>query len=309
MGIGSFPQSTERTRGIVALAPYIAAAALLAISGRQALEGRATAREIFAISGVSLVTVLLIAARVVLVSLRESSFEREIEELNRRIDGLLTQVDRDALTGLLNHRAIHERLDRQITIGRLRNEPVAVAMLDLDNFKSVNDTLGHQTGDQVLRVIATLLTSVCRETDAVGRYAGDEFMIVLPALTMEDAAVLGARIAGRLKEVERELALGHDIRLSLSIGIAVTQTCRRSLAQTVAIADAAMYEAKGAGKDRVVVVNADTMTATESPAMQPPADELIASLPMRTGDWEFDQDRRAMYAGDRHSSTPRAAQA
>jgi diguanylate cyclase (GGDEF)-like protein len=306
---GAVAQKDDRTRFISAYLPFLAAAAVIAVSGRQALRGDATAREIFLIVSGSLLIVLFIAARVAFLSRRESNFEREIKELNRRIDGLLTQVDRDALTGLLNHRAIHERLERQLVLSRMRNESVAVIMADLDDFKVINDTLGHQAGDQVLRVISSILTDACRETDAVARYAGDEFMIVLPDLRLDDAAAVGARIAERVREVERMLALGHNIRISLSIGIAVTKSSQHSLAQTVAVADAAMYEAKRTGTNQVVVVDADAISTAELPILPPPSDELIASVPMRTDAWAVASDRRDMYAVERHSSTPRAAQA
>jgi diguanylate cyclase (GGDEF)-like protein len=185
-------------------------------------------------------------------------------------------VGRDPLTGLLNHRAVHERIDYELASGRASGEPVAVVLIDVDNFKTVNDTLGHQSGDRVLRAVSSILHAACRATDVAARYAGDEFMLVLPGLNESHAGSVCARIAQEVRRVNDDLQLGQGVIVSLSVGVAVTHGCQRSVAQTVAIADAAMYDAKEAGKNRIVVVNADTLVISDTPAPARTPDQLMA---------------------------------
>jgi diguanylate cyclase (GGDEF)-like protein len=189
----------------------------------------------------------------------------------------MLQVGRDPLTGLLNHRAVHERLDHELANGRASGLPVAVVLIDVDNFKTVNDTFGHQAGDRVLRAIAGILAAASRGSDVAARYAGDEFMLLLPGLDEAHAGSVCNRIADEVRRVNRELNLGEGVRVSLSVGVAVTHRCQRSVSQTVAIADAAMYDAKETGKDQVVVVNADTLVIAEFHDGERPIEAMVAA--------------------------------
>lgn len=192
---------------------------------------------------------------------RERRLRLEIDELSTRIDGLVSQVGRDPLTGLLNHRAVYERLQREIDHARLAGSAIAVALIDVDNFKTVNDRRGHQAGDDVLRVVASILTGACRATDVAARYAGDEFMLILPGVDELQAANVCQRIVDEVRRVNGELHLGQDIGVTLSVGVAISRRRGRDARDLVALADAAMYDAKDGGKDRLVVVNAETLTA------------------------------------------------
>ena len=270
--------------------PDIALAGLLILTGAQALFGETVRYGIVTTVSAALAMLAFIVTRQSIVLRRDGHLRQEIGQLSAQIDGLISQVGRDPLTGLYNHRAIHERIDHELAVGRTSEEPVAVALIDVDNFKSINDTLGHQAGDRVLRAVSSILTAACRSTDVAARYAGDEFMLVLPGLDENHAGGVCTRIAQEVRRINEDLNLGKGARVSLSVGVAVTHSCQRSVAQTVAIADAAMYDAKEGGKDRVVVVNADTLEISKTHAPAQTTDALMAES--RAAFWA-EQDRRA----------------
>jgi diguanylate cyclase (GGDEF)-like protein len=276
--------------GWESLTPDVALGALLLLAGGQVIFGEPVAYGLLTTIACALAMLATILARQWIVHHRERHLRLEIDKLSEQIDGLISQVGRDPLTGLLNHRAIHERIDHELASGRARKHPVAVVLIDVDNFKTVNDTLGHQSGDRVLRAVSSILTAACRGTDVAARYAGDEFMLLLPGLDEAYAGLVCERIAQEVRRVNQELDLGPSVIVSLSVGVAVTHGCQRSVAQTVAIADAAMYDAKEGGKNRIVVVNADTLVISEEhePARSP--DQLMAES--RELFWS-EQDRRA----------------
>ena len=196
-----------------------------------------------------------------LITERESVLAEEIGFLSERIDGLISQVGRDPLTGLLNRRAFSDRLEHEILIGRSHGSAVALALIDVDNFKAVNDTLGHAVGDQVLQAVASVLLGAARSSDVAARYAGDEFVMIFPGITEDGAGLVCHRMVESVRQINEQLGTIPGVRVTLSIGVAMSDKCKRSPAQMIAIADAAMYDAKEGGKDRVVVVNADTLTA------------------------------------------------
>jgi diguanylate cyclase (GGDEF)-like protein len=183
----------------------------------------------------------------------------EIGQLSTRLDGLIQEVGRDPLTGLVNRRLIHERIDQELCCARGLGLPLAVALIDLDNFKQINDTLGHDTGDRVICTVASILSANCRGGDVAARYAGDEFVLLLPGLAEADAAAVCSRIIDDLGQRKIDLAIGGDTPFGLSIGVAVTRHARRSAEHMLRIADASMYDAKSAGKNRYEIVDADTL--------------------------------------------------
>ena len=144
----------------------------------------------------------------------------------------------DPLTGLLNRRALMERLHRELATMRRTGEPLAFAMIDVDDFKRINDTLGHAGGDEALKQIAHILRTQARETDIPARFAGDEFSLVMPRSDERGIAVVMDRIYSAL----------HAHNLSCSIGVAFAQT-RGESEELIARADAAVYAAKAAGKN------------------------------------------------------------
>jgi diguanylate cyclase (GGDEF)-like protein len=149
----------------------------------------------------------------------------------------------DGLTGLLNHRSILEVLDGELSRARRDGNPLAVLMIDLDGFKQVNDQHGHLAGDDVLRSVASILKTTIRDIDQVGRYGGDEFLLVLHHTTLPEAQEVAVRIWRRIeREVHPAFSVNSPIRLSIGIAAAPEHgTTRKDL---IATADAAMYMAK-----------------------------------------------------------------
>jgi diguanylate cyclase (GGDEF)-like protein len=174
---------------------------------------------------------------------------RELEVANKRLRKLSIT---DGLTGLFNHRHVHELLRDEWERSLRSGEPVGVAMLDLDRFKSINDTYGHPTGDVVLYETARILTETAREIDMVGRYGGEEFIAILPN-TDEEAA---AHFAERVREaVEAHLYRDEDneIHMTLSCGVASAPLEGTDSPEALLkMADEALYSAKTSGRNRVI---------------------------------------------------------
>lgn len=164
----------------------------------------------------------------------------------RKVDELMSQ---DSLTGLLKHSSIKDRLAQEVERAHRQGTVMAMAMVDIDNFKRVNDTWGHPMGDQVIRTLAHLLRQRLRRQDSIGRYGGEEFAVVLPECNGNDAMHLLNDIRQRFSEI-RFIHQGCSFTVTLSAGIATSDQCTdtRSL---LAAADAALYVAKGSGRNQV----------------------------------------------------------
>ena len=182
--------------------------------------------------------------------LRIKRLQDEIEEKNRELERLSIS---DGLTGLFNHRHIHALLHEEFERVDRTAERLAVAMFDLDHFKAVNDTYGHQAGDRVLQQLADILTESAREIDRVGRYGGEEFMVLLPDTSIDDAEVFVERV--RREVARKPFAIGDQepLRMTISAGISTYPHPEIGNAETlVRVADEALYAAKAAGRNRVV---------------------------------------------------------
>ncbi len=153
----------------------------------------------------------------------------------------------DPLTDLLNHGAFHERLDEEVLRSARHGRPLSLVLLDLDNFKQVNDRYGHRAGDEALRTVAGLLRAHARETDALGRVGGEELAWLMPESNLPGATEAGERLRLAIAETPIEPAG----RVTASIGVAELEA-RGSAGGLFGSADAAMYRAKEGGRNRVV---------------------------------------------------------
>lgn len=170
----------------------------------------------------------------------------------KRLVGELTDRARvDSLTGLLNRHALEERALVEFARSRREGRPVALLVCDVDDFKTINDTLGHPAGDQVLRRVAGVLSGETRQVDAVARVGGDEFALLLPGADALNATAT----ASRLRLAIRHSAGAAPLRLTASVGVAVGPHEGDSLDELWQAADRAMYEAKRGGGDAVAEVD------------------------------------------------------
>ncbi len=157
------------------------------------------------------------------------------------------RADRDSVTGLLNHRAVQERLNKALIKARRNSTELSVVMMDLNNFKFFNDTYGHPTGDEVLRTVARYLREVCRESDVVGRYGGDEFIALLPQTNSAGAKDFAARVASLLGAQHFQADSGSRIPIEMAFGWAIYPRDADTALELLTAADANLYEYKYSG--------------------------------------------------------------
>lgn len=168
----------------------------------------------------------------------------------------LTEAERraqtDPLTGVLNRRSLVERLEAACLRARARGLPIALLFIDLDHFKEINDSHGHLAGDACLRAIIDPIHAELRQSDVIGRYGGEEFVVILSSADVSAAQPIAERIRNRVAEV-RVAGFGTPIRLTCSIGLATSDTLGVWGEHLIARADAAVYAAKKSGRNRVQV--------------------------------------------------------
>jgi diguanylate cyclase (GGDEF)-like protein len=175
--------------------------------------------------------------------------ERQLSEVNER---LLATARTDELTQLDNRRYLQERLHDMWRYGERLHEPLSIVMCDLDRFKQVNDRYGHQAGDVCLKEFATLLKSLARDIDRVGRYGGEEFLLLLPGTVLDAAVTFAERVR---REMEQHIFTfeGGTIRRTMSCGVAAVPHPRITDEDAlIKAADDALYVAKESGRNRVV---------------------------------------------------------
>jgi diguanylate cyclase (GGDEF)-like protein len=173
---------------------------------------------------------------------------RYLEQTNR---ALIDLANRDPLTGLANRRRLELELERQIELARQSGNPLAVIMMDLDNFKSYNDTAGHLAGDTLLRIVADALRARTRVTDIVVRWGGDEFCVLMPYTSPDRAVAAAKSLIEAIGEATRSI---QDARVSVgaSAGIACYPDHALESTQLIAAADAALYQVKESGRGGVL---------------------------------------------------------
>jgi two-component system cell cycle response regulator len=177
---------------------------------------------------------------------RSLELERMHAELERRNVLLAELASCDGLTGLKNHRSFREALDAQFSLARWRGAPLSMVMLDVDQFKSFNDTFGHPAGDEVLREVARLLRSCVRDRDVVARYGGEEFAVLLPSTDIDDSWALAERLRQSIEQHPWELR-----PITISLGISTTSPRASRAALLIELADRSLYQSKAEGRNRV----------------------------------------------------------
>ncbi|HHL39663.1 MAG TPA: GGDEF domain-containing protein [Deltaproteobacteria bacterium] len=178
-------------------------------------------------------------------------YRRKAEsELDTSYMKLQEALSFDELTGVYNRRVGMQRLKEEFSRAHRNNLKLTLAMVDIDNFKFVNDNYGHQAGDVVLKTIAGNIKTWLREQDVIFRYGGEEFLIILPETDAARAAHPLERLRERLSSVTVRHD-GHEIRTSVSIGVATVLDKERHETETIKRADSALYRAKRSGRNRI----------------------------------------------------------
>ncbi len=186
------------------------------------------------------------------------------EPLRRALDyeDLFDQARKDALTGLSNRRVFEDRIHPLMDSALRHGYPLSLASMDLDGFKQINDTLGHAEGDAVLRRVAGTLGLLIRGCDLLVRMGGDEFMLVLPDTTLQDARKLAVRLRKAVSDLDVKSA--HGERLGISIGLARWEKAL-TLEQWLERADASLYRAKAAGRKQIADRSGGGQVFADSP--------------------------------------------
>jgi diguanylate cyclase (GGDEF)-like protein len=163
-------------------------------------------------------------------------------------DGFIEQATRDGLTGLYNRREMDDQVDAAVKLAQRHERPLAVLMADIDHFKQVNDTYGHAAGDEVIREVARRISAVSRGSDVVGRYGGEEYILLLPEASFLDAVTVGDKLRRILSE--RPIVFESvRIPVTMSVGAAAWDETMTA-SSLLAAADRALYQAKALGRNR-----------------------------------------------------------
>ena len=170
----------------------------------------------------------------------------------QKYEAMTELVYRDALTGVYSRRFFDEILPRDLSLARRTGRPLALIMIDLDEFKAVNDSFGHQVGDVALRALAQFLLRAVRSTDVVCRFGGEEFVVVLSETTAASALALAEKLRTQLHETQNSPEWGVPVRFTMTCGTAVFPDDGVDAETLVRTADFRLYRGKDAGRDRVV---------------------------------------------------------
>ena len=186
---------------------------------------------------------------------RDITKRKQAEEERDILVKKLVHLSRtDDLTGLLNRRALIEKLGDEVRRSRRYKADLALIICDIDYFKEINDTHGHDAGDKVLQIISSLMKDLLRQTDVIGRYGGDEFLLILPETSLKGAREIAERIHDAVKEYEIKIGLDSPIKTTVSLGVAQFDSEKEDVTDLVKRADNALYIAKGKGRDRVYLI-------------------------------------------------------
>lgn len=251
------------TRGTLqALAALIVGAAVVMVLDRPHFEpqtdGLTTALSMLALSAYLLMVaegarqrgLKLRAAREELRS-KEQALQRQLDANRVLQQQLQEQANRDPLTGLFNRRYLDATMERELARCQRESQPLSLLVMDIDHFKRINDEHGHPAGDEVLRQVAQLLAGRARNSDVVCRYGGEEYLVLLPNMTAHTALVRAEEYRSQLQAMGIPFE-DKTLRTTLSIGMASFPKHGRTVHELIRLADAALYQAKQAGRNRVV---------------------------------------------------------
>ncbi|MGO1247563.1 MAG: sensor domain-containing diguanylate cyclase [Oceanisphaera sp.] len=170
-------------------------------------------------------------------------------ELEKKLE---TLANIDALTNISNRRHFYERASLEFKRAVRYQHPLAILMFDIDYFKRVNDTYGHDGGDVVLKRLASTVDHSLRDLDVFARFGGEEFIALLPELSPEQAALVAERVRQEIADLQIELPSGETMSVTISIGVAMLDACDQGLDALIKKADLALYQAKEQGRNRVI---------------------------------------------------------
>jgi two-component system, cell cycle response regulator len=192
---------------------------------------------------------------------------REVREKNSQLEASLKRVEEmaatDPLTGMYNRRHFSKVLDQLYADAQRHGNDLACLMIDLDGYKQLNDQHGHQVGDQLLVMAGRVLSAVMRRTDVAARYGGDEFVLLLPHASCQEASHVAQRIRDEFRKGSAVL-LRRNEGVAMSIGVSsIFSNHPGGADQLVALADAALYQAKDAGRNRIVMADSQAIAAAQ----------------------------------------------
>jgi diguanylate cyclase (GGDEF)-like protein len=196
--------------------------------------------------------VLKAAARILIANRRLqrdlSAAQKEIQQQRQEVASLAAEARTDTLTGLPNRRSLNEDLARRFDQWRRHQIPLSLLMVDVDHFKKLNDAHGHQTGDQVLRLVAQSLRKTLRQMDIAARFGGEEFAVLLPGTRLKDATTVAERMRAAVAAADLQCA-GKQLSVTVSLGLA-SVIADETAEDLIKRADDALYAAKAAGRNR-----------------------------------------------------------
>ncbi|PKN43710.1 MAG: hypothetical protein CVU60_01455 [Deltaproteobacteria bacterium HGW-Deltaproteobacteria-18] len=194
-------------------------------------------------------------------------FISQIQDITRRkqVEEELLKISReDTLTGIANRRYFFEHASREMIRGKRFNESQTLAMLDIDHFKNINDTYGHETGDIVLKIMAKECKKILREIDIFGRIGGEEFCVLFLNTDKQTSQILAERLRSHIEKIEVMTSAGK-INFTVSIGMVSFRGGNKSIDERLSIADQALYQAKESGRNRIEIISEALSNSEETP--------------------------------------------
>jgi diguanylate cyclase (GGDEF)-like protein len=184
------------------------------------------------------------------------------------LEKALAMASSDELTGLINRRGYYQRFESELERARRHQTPLCVALVDVDHFKSFNDTYGHLSGDLVLKALSELFTQNMRKSDVVCRFGGEEFAILLPDTSLKSAVELMERVRQNVEKLQLFGMNGEALKVTISIGLSEVNTrpkvspYRSEISDSLALADEQLYRAKHQGRNQVCYQLPDSVSPT-----------------------------------------------